>query len=406
MYIHRNFFARAILDCPDDPMQSPFAVSFLATYRSATYLLGLCCEHYEALKFILLRLWPVWALLLVCAVVVGSVASLGPNVNFSTSAFIELERAIALFQKSEHTIPKHALSLLLRLREKARRALYRSNKRAANSVIEQGPGSVILFEQVDSPIIRGPSDIDQELSILKGTTRVIEQRSSLDRYSKSLTAGSVPQEQEPLSQAESLPELSESPLSAESDMIDQSFWGAVNRENFISDNSNFRSTSSTRASNLNLIGNGISWTGMSTSSVTRRDEHRGNFQLTDAGFVPITGTLQNSASLHPATNRIQNPLDYIHSSNVSQARDHQQQHAAHFFEHPAPLALPDTSFVTTQPDGEHAPPLSYGSVPGLESASVEAWQTFMEQSGLAELNMSHYISMSDSYGQFFPAPDS
>lgn len=68
MYIHRNFFAKAVLDFPDNPMRSPFAKSFLATYRSASYVIRLMREHIQTVYLNILRIWHAWALSLSCGV--------------------------------------------------------------------------------------------------------------------------------------------------------------------------------------------------------------------------------------------------------------------------------------------------------------------------------------------------
>lgn len=36
LFIHRSFFAQALLDHPENPLRSPYATSFLAAYRAAT----------------------------------------------------------------------------------------------------------------------------------------------------------------------------------------------------------------------------------------------------------------------------------------------------------------------------------------------------------------------------------
>lgn len=64
LFAHRNFFAKAILDFPDDPMGSPFGVSFRATYRSAANLIGIVREHIHALYRNFLRIWNVWSIAL------------------------------------------------------------------------------------------------------------------------------------------------------------------------------------------------------------------------------------------------------------------------------------------------------------------------------------------------------
>lgn len=68
LYFHRNFFAKAIIDYPENPLHSPFALSFLSTYRSATSILKTCRESLDHLIGILLRIWPIWAQLLACGV--------------------------------------------------------------------------------------------------------------------------------------------------------------------------------------------------------------------------------------------------------------------------------------------------------------------------------------------------
>lgn len=70
LYIHRNFFARAIIDFPDKPLNSVFAPSVLSTYRSASALLRLMRETYHKLTLILFRLWPTWLLCFSSAVCV------------------------------------------------------------------------------------------------------------------------------------------------------------------------------------------------------------------------------------------------------------------------------------------------------------------------------------------------
>lgn len=39
IFIHRSFFAQALLHHPENPLQSPYATSFLATYRAASTII-------------------------------------------------------------------------------------------------------------------------------------------------------------------------------------------------------------------------------------------------------------------------------------------------------------------------------------------------------------------------------
>lgn len=38
-YVHRNYFARALLEYPKDPMRSPFGPSFQSAYHAATTII-------------------------------------------------------------------------------------------------------------------------------------------------------------------------------------------------------------------------------------------------------------------------------------------------------------------------------------------------------------------------------
>ncbi|KAL5528380.1 hypothetical protein ACEPAF_7516 [Sanghuangporus sanghuang] len=173
MYIHRNFFARAILDFPDNPMRSPFAASFLATYRSACNVIRICRENMHLMYLTILRVWHVWSLCLTSGVIAGAVASLGTSVSFATSAFVELEYTIALFEKfCDHKVAKHGLPLLRRIREKAIVAL--RYPRTHNPTNADTAGQRAIF-----PTIRKETDgAGEELLIFRGTTRIVERRSA------------------------------------------------------------------------------------------------------------------------------------------------------------------------------------------------------------------------------------
>lgn len=68
MLVHRNFFAKAIIDFPDNPMRSPFAASFLTTFRCASTVIRMCRENMHTLYPIILRVWHVWSLCLLSGV--------------------------------------------------------------------------------------------------------------------------------------------------------------------------------------------------------------------------------------------------------------------------------------------------------------------------------------------------
>lgn len=65
--LHRGYFARAILEYPNQPMRSPFAVSFLAALKSAKIMLALVRGALEGRRPLEAK-WPLWAMSLSAAV--------------------------------------------------------------------------------------------------------------------------------------------------------------------------------------------------------------------------------------------------------------------------------------------------------------------------------------------------
>jgi len=60
LYIHRSFFAQAMLDHPANPLRSPFAPSFLAAYRCASGVIKSSLNHYARFPELSARWWGVW----------------------------------------------------------------------------------------------------------------------------------------------------------------------------------------------------------------------------------------------------------------------------------------------------------------------------------------------------------
>jgi hypothetical protein len=60
LWIHRSYFAKALLDYPLNPLKSPYATSFLSAYRSSLSLLKLAREHYALSPNFMVRSWMLW----------------------------------------------------------------------------------------------------------------------------------------------------------------------------------------------------------------------------------------------------------------------------------------------------------------------------------------------------------
>lgn len=60
IYIHRTFFAQALLDHPENPLSSPYAPSFLAANRCASVLIKSFLHYFERCPDLIGRFWGIW----------------------------------------------------------------------------------------------------------------------------------------------------------------------------------------------------------------------------------------------------------------------------------------------------------------------------------------------------------
>ncbi|KAH8111005.1 fungal-specific transcription factor domain-containing protein [Phellopilus nigrolimitatus] len=121
MFIHRGFFAKALLEHPKDPLLSPYAHSYLSAHRSALSLLKVIREHYTAFPHLVSRFWSLWSHAFSATVIIGSIVIKSRNSDTARAALVELNLAVGLFEKAaQHSDrAKRSLPTLLRLREKA-----------------------------------------------------------------------------------------------------------------------------------------------------------------------------------------------------------------------------------------------------------------------------------------------
>ncbi|KAJ3553139.1 hypothetical protein NP233_g12716 [Leucocoprinus birnbaumii] len=147
MYVHRSFFAQAIIDQPINPLKSTYAPSFTASYRAASTILKSVNEQFTAVIF-------------------GTVVTRGPRSPVAQSAMAELEQALVLFTKaSKYSIRAlKALPILTRLAEKARYAI--ANAKALPS--SAGDDWAVI------PTIK--EEEHDELSIFAGHTRFVSKK--------------------------------------------------------------------------------------------------------------------------------------------------------------------------------------------------------------------------------------
>ncbi|KAJ7047468.1 fungal-specific transcription factor domain-containing protein [Mycena alexandri] len=121
LYIHRTFFAQAMLDHPANPLRSPYAPSFLAAYRCASGMIKANLNHFERFPELCCRWWVVWTHLFSAAIIVGCIVTRSPSSSMAPTAFIELGLACDLFEKGAKFSrrARSGFAILCKLREKA-----------------------------------------------------------------------------------------------------------------------------------------------------------------------------------------------------------------------------------------------------------------------------------------------
>ncbi|EKM50097.1 uncharacterized protein PHACADRAFT_264633 [Phanerochaete carnosa HHB-10118-sp] len=138
IYIHRTFFAQALLDHPDNPLSSPFAPSFLAANRCASVLIKSFLHYYERCPDLIGRFWGIWTHAFSAAIILGSTVYRAPSVSMAASALVELELVIELFGKgsSQSFRARQAYTILKELKNKADRAYQQYRNRHASPALD------------------------------------------------------------------------------------------------------------------------------------------------------------------------------------------------------------------------------------------------------------------------------
>ncbi|KAK7052073.1 Zn(2)-C6 fungal-type domain-containing protein [Favolaschia claudopus] len=216
MYIHRSFFAQAIIEQPMNPLKSTYAPSFLAAYRSSATILKSVREQYAVMPNACGRFWTMWTFAFTAAVVFGTVVTRGPRSPLASSAMTELDQACVLFSKAAvySRRAQKALPILTKLSEKARLALS-----SAQNDPSGGDDSGVLWNMAG---VLGPDGLpvkaikkeepEDELSIFAGHTRFVSgqvqraQHSSLAFPSQPLSAPPPPEDHMPIRQLQQRPQ--------------------------------------------------------------------------------------------------------------------------------------------------------------------------------------------------------
>ncbi|KXN83717.1 hypothetical protein AN958_00859 [Leucoagaricus sp. SymC.cos] len=159
LYIHRSWFAQAMLDHPVNPLRSPYAPSFLAAYRCASGVIKITLNHFDRFPELCCRWWVFSA-----AIIVGGIITRSPSSSMAPTAFIELGLACDLFEKgaTHSRRVRSGLAILQKLRQKAFHVY--SQFRSGNPPLH----STLPFNRHEHG--------DDELALFGGQTRILVTR--------------------------------------------------------------------------------------------------------------------------------------------------------------------------------------------------------------------------------------
>ncbi|KAF8888044.1 fungal-specific transcription factor domain-containing protein [Infundibulicybe gibba] len=173
LYLHRSFFAQAMLDHPTNPLLSPFAPSFLTAYRCASVIIKASAHQFERCAEMAMRVWFLMYHTFSAAVIVGTVVTRSPNSNVASSALLDLGLAIELFERTaiQSQRARIALGVLRKLKKKPcdrLRSFMNSSNNSPTNFVSPSFGNFS-----SSPT----DDVDDELAIFGGQTRVLSRKS-------------------------------------------------------------------------------------------------------------------------------------------------------------------------------------------------------------------------------------
>ncbi|KAI0682175.1 hypothetical protein BC835DRAFT_1300198 [Cytidiella melzeri] len=138
IYIHRTFFAQALLDNPENPLSSPYAPSFLAANRCASVLIKSFIHHFERCPDLCGRFWGIWTHTFSASIILGTTVFRSPGVSMAASALLELELVLEIFAKGAESSKRarQAYGILRDLKAKADKSYQHYRNRHATPALD------------------------------------------------------------------------------------------------------------------------------------------------------------------------------------------------------------------------------------------------------------------------------
>ncbi|KII91821.1 hypothetical protein PLICRDRAFT_38677 [Plicaturopsis crispa FD-325 SS-3] len=157
LFLHRSFFARAMVDHPSNPSASLYSHSFHTTYKSACVIIETTRTKFYEHPLLLSRIWRVWTICFSAVVIVGTVAARALREKMEPDPLQLIESAYALF-KSAAEISNRAARAMPTL-EQLRRKAYQARQQSAQV-------------SISPPEIKKEECDDDELATFSGKTRL------------------------------------------------------------------------------------------------------------------------------------------------------------------------------------------------------------------------------------------
>ncbi|KAJ7337354.1 hypothetical protein DFH08DRAFT_705678 [Mycena albidolilacea] len=112
LFLHRAFFAQVMIENATDPMKSPYAHSVLVAYESACNVLADTVNQFNKNQLLVARVWRIWSLAFSAAVVIGTLAIRGINLNLDPPPLERFQVACDMFRQAAETSSRAARALV------------------------------------------------------------------------------------------------------------------------------------------------------------------------------------------------------------------------------------------------------------------------------------------------------
>ncbi|KAF8802362.1 hypothetical protein BYT27DRAFT_7173121 [Phlegmacium glaucopus] len=111
LFLHRAYFAEAMTENPDNPMNSPYSQSITAAYSSACVVLQDSKTQFMRKPLLCARVWRIWPFTFSAAMIVGTAAIRGVHLNLQPPPLEEFEAILKLFSDASETSSRAARAL-------------------------------------------------------------------------------------------------------------------------------------------------------------------------------------------------------------------------------------------------------------------------------------------------------